>query len=157
MKIMTGDSSDSIKGIKGLQEKTLLNLFPEFKERVMTLEEIINSAKEQQQVRINEKKKPLKILDNIINSITDGVQKEKIYEINYRLVSLKEPFMTKKGIEELENLIEGSFENLDTDSKKVFNMMKRDGLDRIMGEYRFQEFPTPFKKLIEREKRIING
>jgi DNA polymerase-1 len=156
IKIMTGDSSDSIKGIKGLQEKTLFNLFPEFKDRKVTLEEIINSAKKQQEQRLIEKKKPLKILDNIINSITDGVQKERIYEINYKLVDLTKPLMNEKGINGLEELIEGFFD-IDYDSKDVFDMMKRDGLDKILGDFRYPDFLIPFKKLIEREKRIING
>jgi len=30
-------------------------------------------------------------------------------------------------------------------------MMKRDGLDRTLGETRFAEFLLPFKKLIDRE------
>ena len=155
IKIMTGDSSDSIKGVKGLQEKTLLNLFPEFKDEKITLEDIINSAKKQQEQRLFEKKKPLKILDNIINSITDGVQKELIYEINYKLVDLTRPLMNEDGVNELQDLIEGTFE--EHDSKEVFDMMKRDGLDKILGDFRYPDFLLPFKKLIEREKRIING
>lgn len=156
MKIMTGDSSDSIKGIKGLQEKTLLNLFPEFKETKLNLSDIIDSAKKQQEQRLIEKKKPLKILDNIINSVTDGVQKERIYEINYKLVDLTKPLMNEEGISELEGLIEGYFD-IEHDTKDVFDMMKKDGLDKILGEFRYPDFLIPFKKLIEREKRIING
>jgi hypothetical protein len=30
-------------------------------------------------------------------------------------------------------------------------MMERDGLDRIIGEYRYPEYLLPFKKLITRE------
>ena len=67
------------KCIKGLGEDTLVKLFPELKERKVTLNEIIDNAKKQQLERIENKKKPLKILDNIINKITDGVQKDKIY------------------------------------------------------------------------------
>lgn len=156
MKIMTGDSSDSIKGIKGLQETGLVKFFPELKERKVTLDEIINGAKAQQKERIENKKKPIKVLDNIINSVTDGIQKEKIYEINYKLVSLLNPLITKDGIENLKELIEGTFD-VEYDTKDAFNMMKRDGLDKIMGDLRYPDFLIPFKKLIEREKRIING
>lgn len=154
MKTMLGDNSDSIKGIKGLGEKTLLTLFPELTERKVTLNEIIESAKRQQEQRIEEKKKPLKVLDNIINGITDGVQKEKIYEINERLVNLSKPMMTDDGIRELEHLIEGTLDSSGRDLKNVIMLMERDGLARYMGETRFSEFLLPFKKLIDRENFI---
>lgn len=154
MKTMLGDNSDSIKGIKGLGEKTLLTLFPELTERKVTLNEIIESAKRQQEQRIEEKKKPLKVLDNIINGITDGVQKEKIYEINERLVNLSTPMMTDDGIRELEHLIEGTLDSSGRDLKNVIMLMERDGLAKYMGETRFSEFLLPFKKLIDRENFI---
>jgi len=62
IKIIGGDNSDDIKGIKGVKEATLLNLFPELTERKVTLEEIIESAKKQQYYRIDTKKKPLNSL-----------------------------------------------------------------------------------------------
>jgi DNA polymerase-1 len=151
MKTMLGDDSDTIKGIKGLGEKTLLTLFPELTERKVTLNEIIESARKQQEARIEEKKKPLKVLDNIINSVTDGVQKEKIYEINERLVNLSTPMMTDYGIRELEQLMEGTLDSSGRDLKNVLIMMKRDGLDEYLGEYRSSDYLIPFKKLIDRE------
>jgi hypothetical protein len=33
-------------------------------------------------------------------------------------------------------------------------MMKRDGLDKAIGDMRYPDFLVPFKKLIEREKTI---
>lgn len=150
-KTMIGDNSDTIKGIKGLGEDTLVKLFPELKERKVTLNEIIEDAQKQQLERTENKKKPLKILDNIINKITDGVQKDKIYEINERLVNLSKPMMTEDGIRELKHLIEGTLDSSGRELKNVFSMMKRDGLDKSLGETRFNDFLTPFKKLIDRE------
>jgi len=151
MKTMIGDTSDSIKGIKGLGEQTLLSYFPVLKERKITLNEIIEDAKKQQLERIENKKKPIKILDNIINKVTDGVQKEKIYEINEQLVNLSKPMMTEDGLRELKHLIEGTLDSSGRELKNVFSMMKRDGLDRTLGETRFNDFLIPFKKLIDRE------
>lgn len=155
VKTMTGDASDTIKGIKGLGEKQLTNLFPELNTRKVTLPEIIERAKNQQADRISGKKKPLLVLDNIINSITDGVQGDKIYEINHILVNLKAPLMTEDGINDLENLIEGTLDESDREIKKVFEYMKRDGLDNAIGESRYLDYLTPFKKLIDREKLIF--
>ena len=155
VKTIIGDDSDSIKGIKGLKEKTLFNLFPMFSERKLTLNEIIDDAKKQQETRLNSKKKPLKVLDNIINSVTDGVQGNRIYEINELLVNLKKPMLTEDGIRELEQLIDGTLDSSGRDLKNVLMYMERDGLDKTIGEYRYPEYLIPFKKLIEREKLIF--
>jgi len=154
MKTMIGDVSDTIKGIRGLGEKSLLELFPRLKEEVLTLNDIIEDAKRQQLERINSKKKPLKILDNIINCVTDGPQKERIYEINERLVNLSKPMLTEKAIREIEHLRDGTLDSSGRDLKNVFTMMKRDGLDKALGESRFSEFLIPFKKLIDRENNF---
>lgn len=157
IKTICGDNSDSIKGIKGLGEDKLISLFPEIKVRKLTLNEIIESAKKQQEDRLQEKKKPLKVLDNIINSITDGVQGNKIYEINNKLVNLKTPLMTEDAIRELEALIDGTLDLSGRDLKNVIVMMERDGLDKIIGPTRYPEYLLPFKKLINREKILNNN
>ena len=59
--------------------------------------------------------------------------------------------MTEDGIEQLEHLIHGTIDPSDRGIKNVLIKMKRDGLERIIGEYRYPEFLMPFKKLIERE------
>jgi len=154
VKTMIGDNSDSIKGIKGLGEDKLLSLFPELKDRVITLNEVIDGAKERQLERTSNKKKPLIVLNNIINSVTDGPQKERLYEINERLVNLSKPMLTEKALQELEFLREGTLDSSGRDLKNLFSMMKRDGLDKALGEIRFSEFLIPFKKLIDRENNF---
>ena len=151
LKTMVGDPSDSIKGIKGLGETKLISLFPEVKERKTTVTEIIEGAKKQQEYRILKKQKPLKVLDNIINCVTDGVQGNKLYEINEQLVNLSRPMMTLDGIRELEDLIDGTLDSSGRDLRNVLIMMKRDGLDKSIGEHRYPEYLLPFKKLIDRE------
>lgn len=151
LKTMVGDPSDSIKGIKGLGETKLISLFPEVKERKITVSEIIESAKKQQEERILKKQKPLKVLDNIIYGVTDGVQGDRLYEINERLVNLKNPMLTEDGIREIEQLIDGTLDSSGRDLNNVLIMMKRDGLERTIGDNRYPEYLLPFKKLIDRE------
>lgn len=155
LKTMVGDVSDSIKGVKGLGETKLLSLFPELKEKKVTISEIIERAKELQNERIQQKQKPLKVLDNIIFSITDGIQGNRLYEINAMLVDLKRPMLTEDGIKELEHLIDGYFNPSDIGLKNVLVMMKRDGLDKTIGDVRYPEYLLPFKKLNERELKTI--
>lgn len=152
IKMITGDTSDTIKGIKGVGEETLLKYFPELKVRKVELSEIIKSASEQQNERIKNKKQPLKILDNIINVVTDGVQGARLYEINEKLVNLKKPMLTEDSIQELESLIDGTLDYSGRDLKNVLFMMERDGLKVKIGDQRYPDYLVPFKLLIEREK-----
>lgn len=152
IKVLCGDSSDSIKGIRRLGEGTLLKYFPELKERKVELSEIINKAKEMQHERIKTKKKPLQILTNITECLTDGIQGKDLYEINTKLVDLSIPLLTEEAIEEVNFLINSNLSD-DRSIKKVYSMLKEDGIDKIIGENRFGDYLLPFKKLIEREKK----
>lgn len=154
MKVITGDNSDSIKGVKGVKETTLVTLFPELKERRVTLEELLEKAKQLQKERQENKKSPLKTLQNIIDGVTDGIQGEKIYEINTALVDLTNPLMTESAIEELDLLMNGRFDPANRGIKNVLSLMKLDGLERSIGKDRFTEYLIPFKQLIEREQKI---
>lgn len=148
IKTMIGDKSDTIKGIKGLGEKKLVTLFPMLKESKLTLNQIIDEAKKQKLERISEKKPNLLILDNIINGVTEGVQGKDIYEINHKLVNLKEPMMTEDGIKQLQDLINEPLQK--GEFKKIYVMMKKDGLNKEMSDYRYEDFLIPFKSLITR-------
>ena len=152
IKIIGGDNSDDIKGISGVKERTLLKYFPELAEREVTLGEIIESAKNQQYFRLDNKQKPLKALTNIIESNTDGIQGKKIYEINRLLVDLSLPLVDKPNRELLKDL-KNPIGDIDSRGiKNVYTFMKRDGIDRFI--YNFStEYLLPFKELIEREKR----
>lgn len=156
IKTMVGDNSDTIKGVKGVKEKTLLTHFPELKERRVELNEIIDKAKVLQEQRINNKLKPLKAFTNIVEGITDGVQGDKLYEINARLVDLGSPMMTQDGIEMLEQLIDSPLDPEHRSIKNAYIKMKRDGLDILIGEYRYTDYLIPFKKLMERELKNYN-
>lgn len=152
MKTIIGDNSDSIKGIKGVGEKTLIKLFPEITNRKFSIEELLVEAKILSDERVLTKKKPLLALENLLYSITDGVQGTKVYEINKQLVDLSSPMMTNKGIANLETLIEGTLDDSGRELKNVLSFMKRDGLDIVIGEYRYPDYLVPFKNLIAREK-----
>jgi len=152
VKTICGDDSDSIKGIKGIKEKTLLNHFPEIGERTVTIDEVIASAQNQLTERQTKKKPPLKVLENIINRTTEGVQGKKIFEINHKLVDLSSPMMTQDGIRDLRELIDGTLDDGGRDLKRVLEYMKRDGMDKVIGEHRYPDYLIPFKELIQREQ-----
>ena len=104
--------------------------------------------------RVNNKKKPLQIFDNIVNSITDGIQGKDIYQINTKLIDLTNPLLTEGSIKEMHDLMNSKLSD-DRSIKSVYKMLKKDGIDILLGEHRYNNYLLPFKKLIEREKKII--
>lgn len=150
-KMICGDASDSIKGIKGVGEKTLFDNFPEFKERKVTLDEVIEKARLINEQRVSEKKKPLKWAENIVNRVTDGVQGEKIYEINKKVIDLTEPILT----EEAKNLMDGMMHApIDPEGRSLtnlYNILLANGVDELMDENRFSSFFAEYKTLMDIE------
>ncbi len=49
----------------------------------------------------------------------------------------------------------GTLEGTDRDIKKIAQYMHEDGIDKILGEVRNEDYLVPFKKLIERERKLI--
>lgn len=152
-KIICGDASDNIKGIKGVGETLLMKTFPKIKTEKVTLEDIINES-----IRINEerkknKKKELKTLNNIINSITDGKQGKRIYEINEKIISLKNPLLTMEAIEEMDNLRYAPIDPSDRNFKNVYEIISKNGMSELLDENKFSTFFSSFNPLIEKEKK----
>jgi 5'-3' exonuclease len=157
VKVFCGDNSDCIKGVKRLGEDTLIKHFPEITEGPVKIGDIILKAAQLQSDRINNKLKPLQIFDNIVMGITDGVQGDKLYEINEKLVNLKKPMITESVISEISELMELPINPEGRDIKNAYQLMKEDGMDKEIKNYSIEYF-LPFKRLIEREKnnQIIN-
>jgi len=155
IKIIGGDNSDCIKGISGVKETTLLKYFPQLAEREISLQEIITLAKEYQEERIKEKKKPIKALTNIIESNTDGVQGKDIYKINEVIIDLSNPLIDKVN-QQLLKYNKGSMGDFEERGiKNVYTYMKRDGVAKQIESFS-TNYLLPFKQLIEREKKEAN-
>lgn len=148
IKILCGDTSDNINGIEGLQETTLIKYFPQIKERYVPVKEIYSDAFKINKERETKNKKPLKVIENIING-------KDILVRNKKLMDLKEPFMSKKALEEYETLYDPlSSEN--RGSKNLLPMMNEDGfLDNFNSN--FVNYVTPFYSVIMKEKEYFNN
>lgn len=146
MKIITGDSADNIKGVDNLKEKTLLKHFPELKYKPLTVREICKMADDLNKERVSNKKKPLKVFENLLNSV------ERL-KINYKLVNLDEPILNEKAIEELEQLkIPLSPEG--RGSKYLYKMMLEDEFLKVYGST-FVNYVEPFYTVIMNEKQLL--
>ena len=155
IKIISGDVSDNIKGITGVSEKTLLKFFPEIKEKTLTLEYIFSKIKDIQKDR----KSNLKSLDNIINKVTKGKQKERIFEVNQKLIDLSNPIITENTKSDLDYLMSTSIDPEGREIKNVIKMMMEDGLMMAIpgGQDGYLNFLQPFLSLIKKEKKFYNS
>lgn len=154
-KIICGDASDNIKGIKGVGEKTLFDNFPEFKTREVTLNEVIDKAKQINEDRKFQKKKPLKWAENIVNKVTDGVQGENVYEINKKIIDLKNPLMPDDAKELLDNMMYAPIDPEDRSLLNLYNILTTNDIDDLKDETVFGKFFIEFNFLIDKEKKNV--
>lgn len=150
-KILCGDASDNIKGIKGLGETTLFKNFPEFKERKVTLDEVIDRAKTINENRSKDKKKPLKWAENIVNRVTDGMQGTKIYEINDKVIDLRKPLLTDEAKQLMDDMMYAPMDPEGRSFANLYNIICECGIDDLKDESRFSSFFSEFKALADRE------
>ena len=155
-KVFTGDVSDNIGNIRLLSETGFFELMPEAKEKPITINDVRERAKLLIEERTKNKKKPLKMHENIVNGVSNKEYDGDFYEINEKIINLKKPLLSKEAREEIEGTmymaqdIEGrSFENL-------FKLINEIGISDLMGETKFATFFNPFKQLVEKEKKYYN-
>jgi len=152
-KMLCGDSSDSIKGIKGFGEVTLLKNFPEIKEREITLDEVIEKARRINEDRAANRKKPLKWAYNIVEGITDGSQGNKVYEINRIIIDLRNPIMTDEAKELMDSMM---YSPIDPEGRSFDNLYKilcDEGIEELTDPSKFSNFFIEYAYLIENEKK----
>lgn len=152
-KILCGDSSDNIKGVKGMGETTLLKLFPQIKSEKTDLKAIIERSKELLEERKASKKKPLKSLENIINGVTDGCQGDKLYEINEKIIDLSQPLLTDEAKESLENELYAVMDTSNRSIKNVYEIIRSYNLTELEDENKFSNLFAPFGRIIMMENK----
>ena len=152
-KMICGDASDNIKGIKGVGEKTLFENFSEIKTRKVELEEVVIRAKQINENRTAEKKKPLKRVENIVNRVTDGVQGEMIFEINRKIIDLRNPLITDEAKELMDSIM---YVPLDPEGRSLSNLYEiilRYDIDKLKDSTTFGNFFSEFVTIMENEKK----
>ena len=153
IKTMCGDDSDNISGIDGLGEDTLIKHFPKIQTEKVRAATIIKEAREINEQRISNKKKPLKVLENIVEGIFKTYGKVGLdqYKLNYKIINLLEPFLTKEAMAELVLVAE---EPLDPNGRGEENLLKMMTEDAYLENYNsdFIRFHEPFYPVIIREK-----
>lgn len=152
-KMICGDSSDNIKGIKGVGEKTLFDNFEEIRTRKIELEEVVSRARQINEERKLNKKKPLKWAENIVNRVTDGVQGDMIYEINRKIIDLHNPLMTDEAKELMETLMYTPMDAEGRSLENLYNIILKYDIDKLKDSTIFGNFFNEFVTIMEKEKK----
>lgn len=152
-KILCGDASDNIKGVKGIGETTLIKLFPQIKDTKTDLNAIIERSKQLLEERAQNKKKPLKSLENIVNGVTDGCQSDRLYEINQKIIDLSEPLLTDEARESLTDELYGIMDTSDRDIKNVYKLVNEFDLTELTNEEKFSNLFSPFGRIVMMENK----
>ncbi len=150
IKILLGDRSDNIKGILYFGEKSVLNHFPEIEEKELTLEKILHKTKKI--LENGSKDRGLKNLNEGICS--DGRKGENFFDVNRRLIDLKNVFLTNEAKTEILSLINEPLDPEGRENINVLEMMKEDGLFTVLPKHN-DEWTNFFKPLIKLRKKEI--
>jgi len=152
-KVICGDVSDNIKGIKGIGNDTLAKLFPKLRSEKLDLKAIMDASREILEERRKAKKKPLKSLENIINGVTDGSQGKRIYEINEKIIDLSVPLLTEEAKESLDDELYAPMDTSERDTKNIYNIVTENKINEILDEGRFGDILGPYGRIIMMENR----
>lgn len=114
-KVLMGDASDKVPGIKGLGVKKLHKLFPELSERILTLGEIIN---------ISGRKYEEHVIYSRIVLYSNSLKK------NYKIMDLHSPMMDDLEKEYIEGLVEMDPPTLN--QKPFLKFYQEDGLRHLI-------------------------
>ena len=150
VKMLCGDPSDNIAGIRSLGIKRLLSLFPEISSQPLTLDYVKNKAN-----YLFEQDKEDKLIQNLLTGVTKyGVFGEEFFQINNSIVNLENPILTEEAKVGIIALIN---ENLDSEGrsyKNTMRMMMEDGLFHVLpkSDDAWIRFLNPFLRLTRKEK-----
>ena len=142
MKCFEGDDSDSITGVEGVGEKSILKYFPRFADEPYDIDRFIKEAVEAYQ------KKQIKFYEKIIGC-------RRVIERNQKLMDLNHPFLTEEAIEEIENIRECIIvEDNSFTQRSISNAMKmmiKDGYNKLVWQENMELFFRPFFRLVAKE------
>lgn len=156
-KILCGDTSDNIKGIKGMGDKTFFSLFPDAKTKKYSLDEVLVQTEKLIEERRKNKKKPLVVMENIINRVTNGSQGKDIYEINDKIINLSNPLLTDEAKEELDLIFHAPLDPSEREFKNVYNIILENEFNDLKDSNVFSSFFSSFNVLIENEKKFFKN
>ena len=128
VKILLGDRSDNIKGIMYFGEKSLIKHFPEIETDKISVEEILNKARNK--LTTGSKDRGLKNLSEGVSS--DGRKGKDFFDVNEKIIDLTNVFLTEEAKLEIIDLINEPLDPEGRENENVVQMMKEDGLFTVL-------------------------
>jgi DNA polymerase-1 len=133
-KVLLGDNSDKIKGIKGMGEKALIKRFPEIKTQILTLDDILRISEE----RLKEHVIYARILSDIPN-----------LRRNFQIMNLHNPMIDDNGKKDLDELILDNTPSLDI--PQFLEYYEMDGLRNAIKNVEYW-IENTFRDILDIEK-----
>lgn len=130
-KTLIGDTSDVVKGVKGIGKGKILKFFPELKEKELTLDDIYNISAE----KLNDHVVYARIIQEF-----ERVKKE------YKIMNLKNPMLSENDIDFLNKFVQSKDLNYYPD--KFILLAKEDELDSLIAgniDFYLREVYEPLK------------
>lgn len=150
VKILCGDPSDNIYGIRNMGIKRLISLFPDIDQKEITL----NEARERGNL-LFESDKENKLIQNFLTGVTKlGVFGDEFFDINNKMVCLNDPILTESAKQDIESLIKDDLDQEGRSYKNVMKMMNDDGIFTALpkSDDAWIKFLNPFLRLTTKEK-----
>lgn len=155
-KVFCGDTSDNIGNIDGLSENRLFELMPEIKDRPVTINEVKERAAQKILERKENKKKPLKWHENIVNGVSKRNYNGDFYEINDKIINLSNPLLTNDAKEEMDATMYAPMDPEGRSLSNLYTYILEDNITDLMNSDKFSTFFSHFKPLIDKEIKRYN-
>jgi len=150
VKMICGDPSDNIAGIKNLGVRRLISLVPEIKTEEITVEFILERFN-----NLFEEDNDNRLVKNLLTGVTKyGILGEEFFDVNTRIVSLDNPFLTDEARESITSLINDLIDPEGRSYKNTMKMMMEDGIFLLLpkSDDAWINFLNPFLRLTRKEK-----
>ena len=155
-KVFCGDTSDNIGNIDGLSENRLFELMPEIKDRPVTINEVKERAAQKILERQENKKKPLKWHENIVNGVSKRNYNGDFYEINDKIINLSNPLLTNDAKEEMDATMYAPMDPEGRSLSNLYTYILEDNITDLKNSDKFSTFFSHFKPLIDKEIKRYN-
>ncbi len=150
LKIICGDSSDDISGIKNVGIKTVLKIMPEILEQNVNLKEFRNRCTQLS----DSGDKNYRLLNILEGKTKEGILGESFFDRNKKLIDLIGADYPSEIETEIYELINETLDPTGRSYKNLLKMMMEDGLFDFIGksDESFLNFTRPFLLLSRVEK-----
>jgi len=150
VKMICGDPSDNIAGIKNMGVRRLISMVPEIKTEEVSIDFILERFN-----NLFEEDKDNKLIKNLLTGVTKyGVLGEEFFDVNSRIVSLENPFLTDEAKQSINSLINDLIDPEGRSYKNTMKMMMEDGIFLLLpkSDDAWIKFLNPFLRLTRKEK-----